>query len=329
MKIVYQQRNSLKSTAILFIVNKENFNNMMYYRQLLDKIYSGVDYTCLINGTFEVDKLFNLVVKDDHTNSYESLKYFIKNTTHTKILLILDDLVILDKNKYKISYPDELPKKGYWFPLFNKAISNTTNSQRVSILKNYNVFSNNFCFITIGKKDSKLREKLLQKLDTFTQIQDLILLKKKIESFDKIVSKDVSLLIPEQYKILKKKKIEVENNLLNIVDQQTLPFDKYGVKLSRTKLYNIINERIDKYVDSYKFVECPCRRNFVECPCKQKIKDCPCKREFQNCPCRKRSISQNSIESYCSCEDVKIPRPILFPNKSNLSKRKNSKIAKK
>jgi len=114
--------------------------------------------------------------------------------------------------------------------------------------------------------------------------------------------------------------------LLDIVDQQKLPFDKYGVKLSRTKLYNIINERIDKYVESAKFsqLECPCKKSLQDCSCRRNI-ECPCNRQFKTCPCR-RSISQSSTESYCSCEDPVKPRPVLFNKKQ--TERKISKKLK-
>ena len=61
MKIVYQSRNKLKNNAILYIVDNNNFNNMMYYRLLISKIYKNVDHVCLIMCDHEVDKLFEIM----------------------------------------------------------------------------------------------------------------------------------------------------------------------------------------------------------------------------------------------------------------------------
>jgi len=330
MKIIFQQRNKLKNTAILFYIDKDNFNNQLYYRYLIDKKYKG-DYTCIIKDGIEVENIFHLVVKGQKDSYLDNIKEFIKDTTHTKLFLILDDLVTLNKSKLAYSYPDELPKKGYYFDFYNKQIVDLKIGQRKSVLKNYQVFKNNYCFINIGKKESKSRLKLIDKIQDYTTIQDFILIKKNIAQFDNIKSETLSD-IDNIYKTLKRKKMNVQKELINIKDVSTLPIDVYGIRLSTTKSYTIINERIKKYLSisaSMNLVKpcackkkpcicskklpktnptlktmnnCPCGSKFADCGCSKKLsmKNCPCGSKFADCGCSKPKSTSKTMKN-CPC----------------------------
>lgn len=250
MKIVYQQRNKLKNTCVLFPMISSNVSNMLYYYYLINKRYKNVDYTCVNTTNIELENIFNLVIKmPSNFTIIEIIKSFVKSTTHRKILIILDNLVFESNNKLLMRLPEELPKKGMYFDFFNKDICKLKISKRNSILKYYQVCRQTTMFLDIGKKESKSRQKLIDKMESFTKEDNLILLKRNIESFkcseEKVENLDVI------YKTIRRKKIEITNKeIMNLINIQSLPINKYGIQLHIKRSYEMINERFTKIIKS-------------------------------------------------------------------------------
>jgi hypothetical protein len=252
MKIVYQQRNKLKNTCVLFPMTNDNIDNMLYYYYLINKRYSNVDYTSANSTNIELENIFNLVIKmPSNSTIIDIIKLFIKTTTHKKILIILNDLVFDnskdDKQKLLLRLPKELPKKGIHFDLYNIDICNMKIGNRNSILKYYQTLKHTSMFIDIGKLESSSRIKILKKLENVTTIDHLIKIKNKINELECIneTLPDLNVI----YKTIKRKKVQINNKeLTNIIKISSLPIDKYGVRLFINKTYLKINEKFSKYI---------------------------------------------------------------------------------
>jgi hypothetical protein len=252
MKIVYQQRNKLKNTCILFPMTTDNSDNMLYYYYLINKRYSNVDYTCANSTNLELENIFNLVVKmSSNSTILDIIKLFIKTTTHKKVLIILNNLVFdnskNDTQKLLLRLPKELPKKGIYFDLYNKDITHMKISNRNSILKYYQTYKYTSIFIDIGKLESKTRMKICNKLEDITNIDHLIKIKTKINELNCINEELPDL--DNIYKTIKRKKVQINNKeIKNIIKVSSLPIDKYGIRLFINKSYVQLNEKFSKYI---------------------------------------------------------------------------------
>lgn len=321
MKILFQQRNKLRNFCVLFPVTQSNFSNMMYYYCIINKRYKNCDYTCAKSNNLEVENLFNLVVKLDGPDEVLSLvKNFVKQTSHRRVLLVLNDMCF-DSAKSPNSapvitarLPEEMPKKGMMFDMYENKIAKLRITQRNSLVKHYQPCLHTFMFLDIGKQESKTRSRIVDRMENCTSLDAFICLRKNIEPL-KCIQETVEDLEPH-YKMLRRKKINVQSRSLeNLIQKSALPMDKFGVKLSTTKSYTTINSRVEEQIKTAKSLmyddhspsQCKCiHTNLADCPCNRTSKslsqNCPCRRSnLTSCPCRTR-LAENA----CPCVHTNI-----------------------
>jgi len=265
MKNIFQKNIKLKTIGIVFFINNLNYNNMLYIVKLLQSKnkYKRSDYIALLSKdtNLEVDDIFDLTIKSNQSDYIGSLKDFISQTQYKKLFIINNNIIYKkdENSKYiEISFPSDITKLKNTFDFYNKDIIYTTLSQKKSMLKSYELIRNNYIFLTIGKDDSKGRQRVINGLDRVDKFQDFVLLmKRNIFPFDNIKHENITDEdLNTIYKKIKKKNISL-TNLKNGIDgkiyiESESPIDKYGKRLSTTKKYGNIHIKINDNISKFK-----------------------------------------------------------------------------
>lgn len=266
LKIDYQKREKLRSAAIIFPIDENNLDLMLFIYHVLNKRYKRNDYVCVYNNKKLPSNLFNSifdVVITTGSNITECIKNIIITGPYSRLTFIGSNCIFYSKSQQlTLTYPEELSKKTCnTFDLFNPNTIYLTNSQRISANRAYQTCKHTFMYIYAGKPDTKSRatikkrietEKYANKLDT--SIDNLIALKRKICLFNNMKQEHVSEhenIYKKLSKKYKKENIEIKS-LDEIISRPSYTIGTYGYELSRKRDYKHTDKRINEQILSNK-----------------------------------------------------------------------------
>lgn len=266
-KIEYKKREKLRNSAIVFPIDSATAYLMIFIYHVMKRRYKSNDYVCIYNSeNIPVSKellssIFGVVVKCEGSSTTDLIKNFIKECPYRRVTFVGSECITTNKSGDKIIYtfPEELPRRTCnTFDAINPNITMITSSQRISANRAYQTCKHTYMYIHTGKKDSRGRELLKNKLDSDKlskvlelNIDNLNSLKRKMCTFDNMKTETIHDHEDLSKKIIKK--FKAPESLLTISSRTTSVISNkkigsYGYELSSKRDYSIVDKRISDQI---------------------------------------------------------------------------------